>query len=704
MDGNSGVDFEVEYKRALDKIVKLEENIMFLQHQQQPHQVSNERKSTSTNSERDSNTDAAPFRNTQDQTNRYYHILWNPESVTNDSTGSGSNSCMMTKVDARLQNFVSCSGLNGHMSSFYSHSATDDIGSVMEVLSSFLSETEKLAAQFIAEGGRKGNSLTYYSKNGNNDVNNDNGMKESTQPARPALNNKIPIPTACIHKFAQHLVCLPQLTQAPSLSTSSNNSQTDLNTTNQNVSKFCPGKEGKVPATAIPVGLYLESAHLASWFRKIDSQKQNTHSNSNNDKDKFLHKPLRIAYLILVSARFRLEELLNLVRTIGEPHHFICIVCIHQVEPLSTPLSSNFEELMSELADYPNVITISLPSSSVTPASSPHVDSSESYYHTDIPPLSLLEGSLAGIMALLLPPHSVQSTTAKRGSSTAEGEGTVPEWHYLVTLCEEDFPIKSSQEIESTLLVESRNRTSNFVGQHQLTLPSSPSWHHLNHTFITCQQNTWYTTELPFSHERILHDVTAFVLSSVNNNSSENYNGSGSQYRKSSSTTATTDATDFVDAFSFWEGSPWVVLSREFCEFVVSSLEVRNRWLPFFATTYAPHRFFWPSILLNSKKFSHTVDGFTPTTTVSTNNVAGLPSTDTNKSNAPSLISSPPSSSSRDWHYIAWGRPQEKLWDKDIASLKKMKNHFWARSVKDKNLQHLIITEMQHQQRLEEQP
>lgn len=44
-----------------------------------------------------------------------------------------------------------------------------------------------------------------------------------------------------------------------------------------------------------------------------------------------------------------------------------------------------------------------------------------------------------------------------------------------------------------------------------------------------------------------------------------------------------------------------------------------------------------------------------------------------------------------DWHYIGYGRKDQKLWYKDVESFKKMKNVFWVRKVNNVQLQHYII-------------
>ena len=84
-------------------------------------------------------------------------------------------------------------------------------------------------------------------------------------------------------------------------------------------------------------------------------------------------------------------------------------------------------------------------------------------------------------------------------------------------------------------------------------------------------------------------------------------------------------------------GTQWFVLTKSFCEYVANFGQL-NEYLSFFHTTHQPHELFFTTILMNSP-FSQTID-------------------------------------ERSWHYIAYGRNNQKLWSLDIPSFNLLEQFF----------------------------
>lgn len=98
-------------------------------------------------------------------------------------------------------------------------------------------------------------------------------------------------------------------------------------------------------------------------------------------------------------------------------------------------------------------------------------------------------------------------------------------------------------------------------------------------------------------------------------------------------------------------GSQWFILHRDFCEYLVTEQNVR-KLLSFFHTTQVPDESFFSTVIMNSK-FGSTVQ-------------------------------------QKDSHYVAWGRPNMRIWEKDLPGFLSMQQ-FFVRKVYTKDVQDAMV-------------
>lgn len=98
---------------------------------------------------------------------------------------------------------------------------------------------------------------------------------------------------------------------------------------------------------------------------------------------------------------------------------------------------------------------------------------------------------------------------------------------------------------------------------------------------------------------------------------------------------------------NYWIGTQWFVLTRNFCKYLVTSPHLK-KLLSFFHTTYIPDEMFFPTMIMNSP-FQETID-------------------------------------ERDWHYVAYGRNYQKLWELDIPSFEAIQQ-FYVRKILSSDIQ-----------------
>jgi hypothetical protein len=244
---------------------------------------------------------------------------------------------------------------------------------------------------------------------------------------------------------------------------------------------------------------------------------------------------VRIAYLIVVSSDTKLA--LSLLSALYEQHYTFVI---HLDSSIHQDSITEFENALMEL--FPSALLGSIPNIHIL----------KKHFSLSGAGIEIVFAQIASIIQLFLTNRS---------------------WDYVINLSENDWPIKTNQQIEDTLLKESANKTINFI-EHNLVDKASSRYDNIQNYqyFPSCDPSL---PPIKIKSETI-HSM--FPSSKRQTSGFETY---------------------FHSAFGF-------ALTKDFCKFLITEVHLED-YLSTYHNSLSPQEWFISTVLMSSP-FANTVD------------------------------------------------------------------------------------------------